>query len=357
MSEFWISGEQFFDGVSHPVIWAQDGKIVYLNQAARQVFVEGKQPLTVGEALPPSFPQEGASVASVLLGQRRWTIQARTVADGVIYQLTPDPSPNCLDASNAYLLSVELKLSMSSMMAALESLQEELVETELERNRKRFAMLNQSYFRLLRTVDSLSLYSLAGRDPEECYNPETLNLTAFCQEMVDQLAVPIRLTGHVLTLENHTAPLFVSGDRQLLERMICQLCANAVEAGGNVKLQLRAKKKQAVLTVTDTGRGIDDTVLTRGFVAHANGNEPFPTGVGFGLPICHQIVQLHQGSLVITRQKKGTKVAISLPLLDPEQVGLSLRSQGPIIAQSFPTVLVELSQVLPQSCYDPNALF
>ena len=357
MSEFLISGTDFLDGFSHPILWARDGKIAYLNEAARRVLDDAQQPLTEGMPLPSSFPTQGASMASVVLGKDRWTVEAREVKEGVVYHLTPAPQPNGLDAGDAYLLSVNLKLSLSTMLAALESLQNEMVETELERNHERFATLNQGYFRLLHTVDSLSLYSLFGQEPEDCYHPEALDLTAFCGEMEEQLAAPVRLTGHVLTLKNHKSPLFVAGDRQLLERMICQLCANGVKAGGDVELRLRETRKRAVLTVTDTGRGIADAVLNSGFGTRATGAGTFPTGVGLGLPICRQIVQLHQGSLVITRQKKGTKVVISLPLLELDQGGMPLRSKGKMIAQGFPTVLVELSQILPRSCYDPRALF
>lgn len=351
MGAFLISGEQYFDVISQPVLMARSGTIAYLNGAAHAAMPS----LSVGGPLPSAFPTGADAAAQTTLGNRQWQIRSLAVDGGILYQLTA-VEENALTGEDAYSFSVGLKIAMSPMLTALEALQNELAETELERNRSRFAALNQSYYKLLHSVDSLAFYSLATMGTENLYNPEILNLTRFCQEMWANLTAPVELTGHTLTLESTSEPLFIQGDRRLLERLFCQLCANAAKAGGDITIRLTKQPHCAHLTVTDNGCGISDVMLNNAFTAKPIHLGNYACGVGFGLAICQEISQLHGGSMVISRQKQGTQAAVSLPLIEDDVLDTPLRSAGPAISGSLSQVLLEMSSVLPQSCYDPAAI-
>jgi signal transduction histidine kinase len=71
-----------------------------------------------------------------------------------------------------------------------------------------------------------------------------------------------------------------------------------------------------LLTIADTGQGIPADVLARVF-------EPMFTtrnfGVGLGLPIARQIVELHGGTIgVESASSRGTTVHIRLPRQTPK---------------------------------------
>lgn len=354
--DFSISGAQYFDTVSQPVLLSSKGQILYMNPAAQKLAEQALFPMTVGSPLPAEFPREADTASVVTIGDAEWQVRTREVAQGILYQLTPMATTDCLNSENAYLLSVGLKTTMNTMLAALEALQDELVETELERNRERFATLNRSYYRLLHTIDSLSVYSRMTSTPaRELIWPEAIELGAFCREVCADLRPLIEMAGHRLTLklDNALSPLYVKGERRLLERLVCQLCANALHAGGEINISLTTRQGLAILTIQDNGSGIPDEVLNKSFTAAPVTSGAYPDGVGFGLAICHKIACLHGGRLVLSRSRQGTSAAVSLPLLRPEDTDLKLHSRALNIVESISLPLLELSKDLPAKCYDP----
>lgn len=117
----------------------------------------------------------------------------------------------------------------------------------------------------------------------------------------------------------------VDCDEALLERAVCQVLNNAVEAmplGGTLEIDLRNTAAddhagaRVCLQVRDTGVGIPREWLPRIF-------EPFFTtkqaGSGGGLPMVHNIVQRHGGTVDIDSEHgKGTTVTIYLPAAHSE---------------------------------------
>jgi C4-dicarboxylate-specific signal transduction histidine kinase len=111
----------------------------------------------------------------------------------------------------------------------------------------------------------------------------------------------------------------VPADRVQLQQVILNLARNAVEAMDTVndrprvlKLGSFATESEFVVTIEDTGPGIDPDVLERLF-------EPFVTtksnGMGMGLSICRSIVEAHGGRLSATPVKpSGVAFEIMLPL-------------------------------------------
>ncbi len=119
-------------------------------------------------------------------------------------------------------------------------------------------------------------------------------------------------------------PLPVRLDTVQLRRVLTNLCVNARDAmpnGGTLTLvterQTVGAKEFALLSVSDTGEGIDPKHLPRIF-------EPFFTtredrgGTGLGLSICRAIIEESDGHIDITsRRGQGTSVVILLPLSVP----------------------------------------
>jgi len=149
------------------------------------------------------------------------------------------------------------------------------------------------------------------------------------------VARSIVLAGHRLEMANVTLDNRVQnglpeirGDANQLQQCLLNLMFNAVDAmpeGGRLTLAsaLEEKPPTVVLSVTDTGTGIENEALEHIF-------EPFFTtkqegyGVGLGLSTTYGIIERHGGSLSAASQPgKGTTFEIRLPVEDdiPESQG------------------------------------
>jgi PAS domain S-box-containing protein len=105
------------------------------------------------------------------------------------------------------------------------------------------------------------------------------------------------------------------GDREKLKQVILNIVVNALEAmkqGGVLTASVRASGESVVMTIEDSGPGIDAAVLTSVF-------DPFFTtkeaGTGLGLSIVRKIVDQHGGDVIIDSAKgRGARVTVSIPM-------------------------------------------
>lgn len=124
-------------------------------------------------------------------------------------------------------------------------------------------------------------------------------------------------------------PLWVLGERRLLERLLANLLDNALRhtpPGGQIQVSTNREESKAQMVVTDTGGGIaaDEMpyIFDRFFKPRAVKTEG-STGLGLGL--CRLIAEAHQGSIdVANAPNQGAMFTVSLPLLN----ALYLQSDG-----------------------------
>ncbi len=113
------------------------------------------------------------------------------------------------------------------------------------------------------------------------------------------------------------APLILQGEAGLLQQLVTNLVLNAANAmpagGGVIEVSLTRNGSQAVLRVTDTGKGIPPTDLPKVFDPFFT-TMPVGKGTGLGLSISYAIVQQHEGKIdLISQVGKGTTVTVTLP--------------------------------------------
>ena len=107
--------------------------------------------------------------------------------------------------------------------------------------------------------------------------------------------------------------LFLTGSDILIYRMLYNLVENAIKynrTDGTVTVSAKREKNEVVLTVSDTGNGIDEAFREQIF-------EPFFRidksrsrelgGVGLGLAMVREVVRVHDGTIkVYTNEHGGT---------------------------------------------------
>jgi signal transduction histidine kinase len=110
----------------------------------------------------------------------------------------------------------------------------------------------------------------------------------------------------------------ISGNANQLQQVIMNLMINAQQAmgeeGGTVSLATLIEDDSLLITVSDTGPGIEPDIAAKIF-------EPFYTtkpagqGTGLGLSVTYGIIQDHGGDISVKRSESGgAKFVVALPL-------------------------------------------
>jgi len=89
------------------------------------------------------------------------------------------------------------------------------------------------------------------------------------------------------------------------------------------------------ISVRDTGKGIDPTLLHSIFGMFVQGKDPLQrpaAGLGVGLALTRSLVELHHGTVEAISEGvgKGSEFIISLPLLSPELITDSSAKKSPV---------------------------
>lgn len=118
----------------------------------------------------------------------------------------------------------------------------------------------------------------------------------------------------------------VAGDSTRLQQVISNLLSNAVkfsDQGGRVLLRVVAESSHAVISVRDVGEGIASDFLPHVFERFRQASEAGARvhgGLGLGLAIVREIVELHHGTVNAESagRGRGSTFTVTLPFVEGE---------------------------------------
>ncbi|HEV3374099.1 MAG TPA: ATP-binding protein [Candidatus Acidoferrum sp.] len=204
----------------------------------------------------------------------------------------------------------EVKNPLNSMRLWLENLKEFLPESKDNGAQKAVQVLDKEIDRL----DAVVKRFLDFTRPMEV-RLEATQLAELLKEVM-QVAQPQLQKANVQVAQ--LLPIDVPEvyvDRALLKQAVLNLVLNAAEAmpaGGQLRLVLSRRGEMAEITVGDTGKGIPPENRQKIFQLFFTTR---PGGSGIGLASTFRIVQLHNGSIDFTSEVgRGTTFRIELPL-------------------------------------------
>ncbi|HEX7331140.1 MAG TPA: ATP-binding protein [Pyrinomonadaceae bacterium] len=175
-------------------------------------------------------------------------------------------------------------------------------------------------------------------------NQEAVSLAAIIDNAVETVRSDAATKRVDIHLHSSDQLLLVDGDRLRLQQIAWNLLNNAVKftpAGGRIEISLGSEGDNAVLVVSDTGQGIDASFLPHVFemFRQADGsNRRRHGGLGIGLALVRQLVQLHGGTISAESDGpgNGARFTVRLPLLR--------ETASPVLASSGTLELDVLSQ-------------
>ncbi|MEA3468949.1 MAG: ATP-binding protein [Thermodesulfobacteriota bacterium] len=156
-----------------------------------------------------------------------------------------------------------------------------------------------------------NLFSFTG---QPAYDPQPTDIAALIKRVISLLHSEIdsSLIRVILICPEPLPEL--SLDQEQIHLALVHIIKNSIESmedGGEITISLERKEDNLRINIKDSGPGIRQAYEKRV-------TEPFFTtkvyGVGLGLSLAQKAVQLHDGSITISRhQTDGTEVVISLP--------------------------------------------
>jgi PAS domain S-box-containing protein len=182
-------------------------------------------------------------------------------------------------------------------------------------------MMERQVVYMVRLVDDLldvsriSLGKLALRRSR-------VQVDAIAERAIEQSRHAIERSRQRLIVERPPQAVWLHADADRLAQVLGNLLANAsryTPAGGTIVLAWERVRDELKLRVSDDGQGIAPHVLGRIFELFAQGDSTHDgrdDGLGIGLALARQLVELHGGSIAARSdgQDRGSTFTIRLPL-------------------------------------------
>ena len=152
---------------------------------------------------------------------------------------------------------------------------------------------------------------------------QPVDLAAVIRAAVEAILPSASAKGIRLQTMLDAEPPAISGDPARLQQVMWNLLANAVKftsRGATVRVGLLHKGDRLEVSVSDTGQGVEPTFLPRVFDRFQQQDVSTTRrhgGLGVGLTIVRELVQLHGGSVRAESDGpgRGATFSVALPVL------------------------------------------
>ena len=151
-------------------------------------------------------------------------------------------------------------------------------------------------------------------------NPKRVDVLKLLSHVGSEMSVVASSNGQTLKVElPETLPL-PWADEDRIRQITQNLLVNATKftpEGGTITLRAKEQNGSLVVEVQDTGYGIPEEEQKRLFRPYHRqiGDREHLSGLGLGLALCKNLVQLHGGRIwVVSQEGKGSTFAFSIPI-------------------------------------------
>ena len=228
------------------------------------------------------------------------------------------------------MLAHELRNPLSPIGAAAELLK--LGKLDEARVRQTSEIISRQVGHMTNLVDDLLDVSRVTRG---LVTLETApqDISAIVSDAVEQAAPLLRSKGHALSLQLAGAGSLVLGDQKRLVQIVSNLLNNAAKytpPGGQIVLRTALVDARVVLSVTDNGIGIEPQLAARVFDLFTQAEhtpDRSSGGLGLGLALVKNLVELHGGTVACTSPGPGLGSTFSVAL--PRLAAAETRQSAP----------------------------
>jgi signal transduction histidine kinase/CheY-like chemotaxis protein len=229
------------------------------------------------------------------------------------------------------ILAHELRNPLAPIVNSLEILALEKEESLKHKQiRETMSASASTMRRLLDDLLDISRISRRGFKLQK----ERVDLVAIIRRSMKSAEIAIRSRGHTLLSFLPDEEVAVHADPMRIEQVIVNLLNNAAKytpQPGTISIECMTEKKEAIVTITDTGIGISAERLAYIFDPFQEPEHPHMRreGIGIGLSLSSKLIKLHGGSIEAQSLGKGagSTFTIHLPLSPSSQLSVSLEAK------------------------------
>ena len=216
------------------------------------------------------------------------------------------------------VLGHELRGPLAPIIAAMDVLQQPAA-TDIDRAHSR-GVIRRQVRQMTRLIDDLLDVGRITSD-RLVLRPTTVALADILDAAIETSRPSIEERGHRLILETPPDPLALHVDAARLAQVLSNLLTNAAKytaPGGDISVIVTSGNEGVTIRVRDSGVGIDPALLPTIFelFVQADHTAGFGGGgLGIGLALARQLVQMHGGRLEATSEGagRGSEFTIWLP--------------------------------------------
>lgn len=261
------------------------------------------------------------------------------------------------------LLSHELRNPLAPIRGALDVMR--MATPEDPAHERARQIIDRQVSQISRLVDDLLDISRVTAGTIKLVN-QTVDLREAVARAVETSMPLIKSRRHNLEQNLPTKPVMITGDQARLVQVLTNLLNNAAlytPNRGRIQLSLEVVNGRARIRVTDNGEGIPPDSLESIFNLFTQGERPSDraqTGLGIGLSLARQLVEMQAGTLSAHSDGRGqgSEFTIELPIAtSPVPGSESKKSPGPakktagkrlriLVVEDLPDVAESMTMVL-----------
>jgi signal transduction histidine kinase/ActR/RegA family two-component response regulator len=231
-------------------------------------------------------------------------------------------------------LAHELRNPLAPITNAVELLRRS--GNENPAHRRALEIMSRQVRQMVRLIDDLLDVSRINTG-KVLLDMTRIDLVAVMHSAVEIASPGIEARGHELSLDLPPSPVFVHGDATRLAQVFANLLNNAskyTDDGGHIRVRMEETPEEIALHFADTGVGIAPDNQASIFDMFVQVDQPAErgtakSGLGIGLTLAKQLIELHGGSIsvhsaglgagteFIVRLHRGTLPAAAQPAPPP----------------------------------------
>jgi signal transduction histidine kinase/ActR/RegA family two-component response regulator len=243
------------------------------------------------------------------------------------------------------MLAHELRTPLAPILSAVQILGRQAADNPLVQRARE--VVERQALHQARLLDDLLDVSRITRGKIELRRRK-LDVRSAVSDVVEGTRPLINAKAQSVSVALPEGPLFVDTDPTRLTQILTNLLNNAAKythAGGRIAVVCRREGEQAAVLVRDNGIGIPREMLSRIFDLFAQA-EPLTArtqgGLGIGLTLVKNLVEMHGGTVVARSAGRGTgsEFEVRLPLVAAPSAE-ALPSSGAVPARSRRVLIIE----------------